>query len=374
MAKGTVKVEEFRGKLRLRWTVGGKTHCIGLRLDDSVINRRIAESKATAIQLDILSGNFDESLQKYKPKIYKSEKSQKVKILTFQELWAEYMIEREKNLGIRTIQDKFKSIQTRINEFGRDVKTQKDAEDFKDYLSRFNQPRQVLDKITDISACYKWGISLGCAQMNWFDRIKDQIQVEPKQQSKPFTTEEIRIILDGFQYPKYSHYFDYAQFLFLTGCRTSEAIGLRWKHIDKDFRSIWFGETITRGVAKSTKNNKARTFPCNEQLQKLLRSRFESLYDLSLSQAEESLVFTSPDGKVIDDRNFSKRVWKPLLEEMGIEYRRQYNTRHTFISHMLASGMEPIKIASITGHDVKVLYERYAGVISRIEVPEISLT
>jgi len=36
-------------------------------LPDSKVNRTVAEQKARQIELDIASGNFDESLRKYKP-------------------------------------------------------------------------------------------------------------------------------------------------------------------------------------------------------------------------------------------------------------------------------------------------------------------
>ena len=36
-------------------------------LPDSIINRKVAAQKAQQIELDMLSGNFDPTLQKYKP-------------------------------------------------------------------------------------------------------------------------------------------------------------------------------------------------------------------------------------------------------------------------------------------------------------------
>jgi len=60
-------------------------------------------------------------------------------------------------------------------------------------------------------------------------------------------------------------------FLFMTGCRTSEAIGLQWKHIrHDDGYEITFNETLVRqgtGAArfrKATKTNRSRIFPCSK--------------------------------------------------------------------------------------------------------------
>ena len=40
-------------------------------------------------------------------------------------------------------------------------------------------------------------------------------------------------------------------------------------------------------------------------------------------------------------------------------------TRHTFISHALASGMNPMEVAQITGHDLQTLYDNYAGYVNK---------
>jgi len=67
MAKGEVKVSTDKEWLRLVWTNQGKLYFLTLGLPDSQTNRKVAQSRATQIQLDILSGNFDITLAKYKP-------------------------------------------------------------------------------------------------------------------------------------------------------------------------------------------------------------------------------------------------------------------------------------------------------------------
>ena len=56
-----------------------------------------------------------------------------------------------------------------------------------------------------------------------------------------------------------------------------------------------------------------------------------------------------------DAKNFCNRYWKPAWAELGIDYRRPYNTRHTLISHGLEAGMNPVAIAALTGHEVRTL-------------------
>lgn len=66
-SKGSVQVVASHARLQLRFRSGGKRHCLSIGLPDTQRNRRLAEAKAHQIELDILSGNFDETLAKYKP-------------------------------------------------------------------------------------------------------------------------------------------------------------------------------------------------------------------------------------------------------------------------------------------------------------------
>jgi len=58
----------------------------------------------------------------------------------------------------------------------------------------------------------------------------------------------------------------------------------------------------------------------------------------------------------------------PLLTKLGIDYRKPYTSRSTFISHCLAKGMNPMVVAQITGHDPEVLFDHYAGFIDSAPV------
>ncbi len=78
----------------------------------------------------------------------------------------------------------------------------------------------------------------------------------------------------------------------------------------------------------------------------------------------KSLVFPAPKGGPIDDHNFSQRIWRKILDRLEIDYREPYNMRHTFISHSLEAGANPVLLAQLTGHNVKTLYEHYAGYIN----------
>ena len=237
-------------------------------------------------------------------------------------------------------------------------------------------PLVCRERLTLIGAAWDLGIAddhLGIADDHlesghsnpWVDMVL-RVRVEPKQMPKPFTHEAMTAIVEGFKKSRYySYYTDYVEFLFGTGCRTAEAIGLRWKHLTDDCSSIWIGESLTRGVRKATKTNRARTISLSEKLKQMLLRRRPEKPD------PERLVFRSAKGGAIDGQTFRNRAWTSVLEESGVDYRQPYNTRRTFISYALDMGMNPVEVAQLTGHDVQTLYENYAGSVnSRPRLPE----
>ena len=93
--KGSVSIENFQGRLRLRWRFEGKRYALSIGLPDSHINRRFAQKKATIIELDIASSNFDTTLKKYKPHTQNSKDISLVNLLkNFQEYKAKRILPR----------------------------------------------------------------------------------------------------------------------------------------------------------------------------------------------------------------------------------------------------------------------------------------
>ena len=66
-----------------------------------------------------------------------------------------------------------------------------------------------------------------------------------------------------------------------------------------------------------------------------------------LGQPPEALVFPSPKDRHIDDHNFRNRAWNKVVTDAGVKYRHPYTCRHTFISHALSVGVEPVKVAEL---------------------------
>jgi len=117
-----------------------------------------------------------------------------------------------------------------------------------------------------------------------------------------------------------------------------------------------------RGKCKGTKTHKNRTLVCSEPVKSLFNQ---------LKGGGAQFVFVS-DGKPINHRTLGDR-WRRVLAEAGVDYRKPYNTRHTFISHALEKGIvSPLTLASQTGHNTQTLFEYYAGSLpNTAKLPEI---
>jgi integrase len=72
-------------------------------------------------------------------------------------------------------------------------------------------------------------------------------------------------------------------------------------------------------------------------------------------------VFSNLAGEPIDNANFCKRVWYPLLAHLGLRRRRPYQLRHTAATLWLTAGENPLWIARQLGHaNTEMLFRVYA--------------
>jgi len=228
-------------------------------------------------------------------------------------------------------------------------------------------PITLKNKQALLIGAWDWAIEQKLLSENpW--RGAPTVKVPPKQRPKPFTRDEMEKILTACRNSRYyAYYYDFILFRLVTGCRPGEASGLKWKHLSDDCSEVWIGESKTRSKDTSTtKNLRARTFTVPKNIQDMLRKRRSPDWE------PEDLVFPSPNGKPINDKDFRNRCWQSLIKDSGIDYRKPYNLRHTAISHMIDRGESPAKISEITGHDPKVLFDYYFGSVEgKLEVPDI---
>lgn len=67
-------------------------------------------------------------------------------------------------------------------------------------------------------------------------------------------------------------------------------------------------------------------------------------------QEKKSLLIDGYSGANKTAPNYTKRDWKELMSQIGVEGMTPYNCRHTFITRAIRSGMDLPKLEAIVGH------------------------
>lgn len=356
-----VSIGANKGWLRLRWTLQGKPDGFYLGMKDNPTGRAVARQKASQMEADFHSGNFDPTLLKYKPQTLGKNATQ----VNAPELFRKFTqaMEKDKALSVGAL-CKYRGVQAhlekRLNVSAQSV-GDRAAGDFAANLLELVSNDTAKQYLWLLQSCWHWAAGkFHLAEQNPWPAQVARVKPQPKQKKAPFTEAEVKAILSGFQSDRYyRHYYPMVVMLFGTGCRFGEAVGLQWQHVAADFQTVWIGESVTReGKRKSTKTGKARTVLLSASVANMLRELHQAR-----QPKPEDLVFPAPKGGPVNDKLFNRRAFRAVLERASVPYRRAYTTRHTAISHALANGADPVGIADQTGHDLRTLLKVYAHVI-----------
>jgi integrase len=178
-----------------------------------------------------------------------------------------------------------------------------------------------------------------------------------KSDVQPFTLDEVQRMLAVVR----ADWRDYFLVRFLTGMRTGEAHGLKWKYVDFDRRLILIRETFVLGEDEYTKTDSSQ-----RDIQ-MSQPVFEALKRQQEATGKRDYVFCNRAGQPIDNKNFSDRVYYPLLRHLGLERRRPYQMRHTAATLWLASGEAPEWIARQLGHaNTQMLFQVYSRFVPNL--------
>jgi len=175
---------------------------------------------------------------------------------------------------------------------------------------------------------------------------------------EPFSLDEVDLIIKHVR----EDYRNYYQVRFYTGMRTGEIDGLKWANVDFDRREILVRETLIQGETEYTKTNGSqREIPMFGPVYDALKTQYEATGKLS------KFVFCNRLGQPLEHNNVTKRVWYPLLQALGLQKRRPYQTRHTAATLLLASGENPEWVARMLGHSsTEMLFKVYSRFIPNL--------
>ncbi|WP_435243536.1 site-specific integrase [Streptomyces cucumeris] len=141
------------------------------------------------------------------------------------------------------------------------------------------------------------------------------------------------------------------------GLRRGEILGLHWRDVDLDRRTLTVRTQLQRGgnelYEDITKNRRARTIPI--PLMCVAPLRWQRLRQATQRTAagkdwqDSDYVFTTRSGRPIEPRNLN-RSFERIAESAGLPRVRLHDTRHGCASLLFAAGVAPRVVMEILGH------------------------
>jgi len=143
------------------------------------------------------------------------------------------------------------------------------------------------------------------------------------------------------------------------GLRWGEAVALRRERCELLRSRLHVAESLSETseglLFGATKTYQRRTVV----IPGFLRDQLAEHLATHVEIAEDALVFTSPGGEPLRRGNFSRRVWKPVLEAARLDV-RPHELRHTCAALLIAEGAHPKAVQAQLGHSsIQVTMDRY---------------
>lgn len=228
-------------------------------------------------------------------------------------------------------------------------------------------PRTVSYTLSKLNSALKDAVRLGLLPSNPADRVRPPKQ-NPKQVPS-FTMEQAHVIDQAGRDTRLGVLFS---FLWRTGLRIGEAIGLRWSDLDLDAGSLSVHRTVSEmggrmieGPPKTKAGRREIALP--PQTVDLLRRHGQAQeIERRIKGADwnhQQLVFPSEAGTGLFYRNV-RRGWHDLLKRAGLPAHGLHALRHTCASLMLQAGVGLAEIAAHLGdQDTAFVARTYAHVL-----------
>ncbi len=385
-------------KLAFLLYFNGITSWEGTELLDTPENRALAEAKALLISHEMTQGAFDylahfpngNKAYLFRPDVPKPKAA--ITVRAFKELWIKKQITRVRPHRIKDYESQFRKhiLDTKTGNvnFGNLPLQGLTIERLKDLQSALTAKGLKAASVNavvhgSLRALLRDARGEGLLTADLYDRafFKPLPATDTDSSIDPYTPEEREAILQGFK-EKRRHYHAFVFHQFWSGSRPSETAALRWGQVDLLYSRFKVQRSRVQGHEAGTKTKRSnREVVIHENLLEVLKAHRRSGVEQSIPPLHvdpDSYVFMTLDGAPIDEENFYKREWLPMLRRLNIRPRPFYSTRHSYASFMVSIGMPLARLSAQIGDTIKTIEDHYAKYISEAdftrEIVERSIT
>ena len=189
----------------------------------------------------------------------------------------------------------------------------------------------------------------------------------PRHEMDCLTPEEVRAFLDHVPGRWYAFFLT----AITTGLRFGELLAMRWANLDWGRGQYFVRETLTRktetkevgfSVPKTEGSAQAvdLTPTCLDALKAHRARQAEGKLQAGEGYQDLDLIFATPKGTPLNDRNVVNRIFEPALKAAGLRRIRFHDLRHTCASLLIAQNESPKYIQKQMRHaSIEITFDRY---------------